>query len=135
MKSQPEYLREIAEDGVKIRDGVTFTGGTPVATGAGTTTAGTQRVVLPTDQAAIPVNFASATRTIVIDTVSASGTVAAGKKYISFILSSDFAGTIDGETFAGATDAFYDVPKLENGETYAALAYTRSAGSLRITSF
>ena len=73
------------------------------------------------------------TRTPSISTVTGDGTVAAGKKYIEFIFSSDFAGTIDGETFAGATDVSYSIPYLPGADTYAALAYTISAGSARLT--
>lgn len=72
-------------------------------------------------------------RTPALSTVTTNGTVAAGKKYIEFILSSDFAGTIGGATFAGATDAVYSLPLLPGADTYEALAYTISAGSARLT--
>lgn len=74
-------------------------------------------------------------RTPVVTTVTTNGTVAAGKKYIEMILSTDFAGTIDGETFSGTNDAVYSIPLLMGADTYAALSYTISAGNARITTF
>jgi hypothetical protein len=142
MLSSSEYLREIADNtrnlgggGVTVSENFAQVGGNPVNTNAGNAGAGTQRVVLASDQPSVPTNFSAATRTVAISSVSSSGSVAAGKKYISLIFSSDFTGTVGGVAFVGATDAFYDVPKLENGETYAALSYTVTAGSVRITSF
>lgn len=66
---------------------------------------------------------------------SGSGaTITAGKRHVEFILSSDFAGNINGIAYSGTTDAVqsFDAPP---GYTLAAIAYTRSAGSLRIISF
>lgn len=71
-------------------------------------------------------------RTLAISSVSADGTVAAGKKAVDFIFSSDFAGTVLGATFAGATDqvlSFVAPP----GDTLAAITYTRSVGTIRIS--
>lgn len=68
-----------------------------------------------------------------ITTVSAGagGTVPAGKKYVEFIFSADFTGTVLGDAFVGTTD--YSVPFEATGNnTLAAIAYTRTAGSVRI---
>lgn len=80
-------------------------------------------------QAKLP---AVATRTQSIITVAADGTVAAGAKYIGLIFSPDFTGTVDLETFSGATDQFLEFPLLGDNQTYASLAYTRTAGTIRI---
>lgn len=74
-----------------------------------------------------------ATRTPTITTPSTGATIAAGKRYIEFIFSSDFAGTIGGQTFSGTTDFSYNLPLLNGADTYAALVYTISAGSARLT--
>jgi len=71
------------------------------------------------------------TSTPVITTVSASGTVAAGFRKVTFIFSADFAGTVLGATFDGATDASLSL-EAPVGSVLAAVAYTRSAGSIRI---
>lgn len=65
-------------------------------------------------------------------TVTTDGSVAAGKYSVEFILSSDFAGTILGVAYAGANDAVksFEAPA---GRTLAAIAYTISAGSARLT--
>lgn len=73
-------------------------------------------------------------RTLTSTTVSASGTVAAGALFAEFIFSSDFAGTVNGNTFSGATDSMWQTPPLSRpGDTLPAIAYTRSAGSIRLT--
>lgn len=74
-------------------------------------------------------------RSINVSTVTTSGSVGAGKKYIGFIFSSDFAGTIDGETFSGANDASYSLPILPGADIYSSLTYTITAGNARITTF
>lgn len=71
-------------------------------------------------------------RTVAIATVSTSGSVAAGARSVEFLFSSDFAGTVDGETFAGATDYSLGPLVAPQGDTLGAIAYTRSAGSIRI---
>lgn len=76
---------------------------------------------------------ASATVTPTITTPSTGATIAAGKRYIEFIFSADFTGTIGGQTFSGATDSSYNLPLLNNADTYSALNYTISAGSARLT--
>lgn len=71
-------------------------------------------------------------------TVTTDGSVAAGKYSVEFILSPSaadpvaFAGTINGVAYAGGTDAVksFDAPA---GRTLAAIAYTISAGSARLT--
>lgn len=60
----------------------------------------------------------------------ASGTVIAGAASISFSSSSDFAGTILGNTF-GASQAVAYSPPGPN-DTIGAIAYTVSAGTLYI---
>ena len=70
-------------------------------------------------------------RTPAISTVSASGTVTAGVRRVTFVFSSDFAGTVLTATFAGATDSSITI-EAPAGDTLAAIAYTRSAGSMRI---
>lgn len=76
---------------------------------------------------------ASVQRTVAIVTVSTSGSVAAGKRSIRFILSSDFTGSISGVAFAGATDNVnvgpFEAPAYD---TLGALAYVVTTGSLRI---
>lgn len=70
-------------------------------------------------------------RTASVTTVSSSGTVAAGARKLTFVLSPDFTGTILTGTFSGATDAAipFDAPA---GDTVGAIPYTISAGSIRI---
>lgn len=63
--------------------------------------------------------------------VSASGTVKGGCRSVTFIFSSDFTGTVDGLAYTGAADASMPFPAI--GEhTYGVIAYTRTAGSIRI---
>lgn len=78
------------------------------------------------------VQLTGAQLTPVTSTVSTDGTVAAGKYSVEFIFSSDFAGTILTVAYAGANDAVksFDAPA---GRTLAAIAYTISAGSARLT--
>lgn len=71
-------------------------------------------------------------RVVSIQTVTNSGSVSAGAQSVEFILSTDFAGTICGETFSGADD--YSVPfeVKDNRDNLPEIPYTISAGSLRI---
>jgi hypothetical protein len=69
-----------------------------------------------------------------IASVTTGGTIAAGKRYVEFIFSSDFAGSILGATFAGPRDLSYSLPFLPPGDSYGAIVYTISAGSARIVS-
>jgi hypothetical protein len=75
---------------------------------------------------------ASVQRTPAITSVNASGSVAAGKRFIEFMLSADFAGTIGGVTFAGTTDYSVGPFIAPVADTLGAIAYTISAGSMRI---
>jgi hypothetical protein len=70
-----------------------------------------------------------------VATATTGGTVAAGKKYVKFIFSSTFTGTVLGVAFVGGTDTPLEFPKLANGETYGAIVYTVTAGSVRIVAF
>ena len=77
------------------------------------------------------VSFATSQVTPSSSVVTTNGTVAAGKKHIEFILSSDFAGTINGVAYSGATDAVQSFDAPVDG-TFAAMSYTISAGSARL---
>lgn len=70
--------------------------------------------------------------TPVTTTVTTGATVAAGKFSVEFIFSSDFVGTILTAAYTGAADAVksFEAPA---GRTLAAIAYTISAGSARLT--
>lgn len=63
-------------------------------------------------------------------TVSASGSIAAGFRAITFIPRASFAGTILGQTFA-STDAAFTIT-APPGCTLGPISYTRSAGTLTI---
>ena len=61
------------------------------------------------------------------------GTVAAGSVGVQFTLSSDFAGTINGLAYSGATVLTWSPPPLSvPGDTYPAIPYTITAGSANI---
>lgn len=64
-------------------------------------------------------------------TSAAIGSTTAGKRSVTFILSSDFAGTINSATYAGTADAVvqFEAPV---GTKLSAISWTRTAGSLRI---
>lgn len=74
---------------------------------------------------------ASVQRTPSIAVVNASGSVAAGARKVTFIFSTDFAGTVMGVAFSGANDAALPI-ESDGGNTLAAIAYTITAGSARI---
>lgn len=74
-------------------------------------------------------------RTIAVSSASGNGSVAAGKRWIQFIFSSNFSGTIGGVAFSGTTDSVWEVPVAQGADTYAALSYTIGAGSARISTF
>lgn len=65
-------------------------------------------------------------------TVTTSGNTTAGKKVVKMIFSSDFAGTVLTNTYAGGTD-YSDEWRAPEGYTLAAMAYTISAGNIRIS--
>lgn len=118
-------------DGADVAEGST-TDAAVAAGAAGTVSSKLRR--LTTDIGALNAALATgATRTPTITTTSTGATIGAGKRYIEFIFSSDFAGTIGGQTFSGATDSAWSLPLLNNADTYAALVYTISAGSARLT--
>lgn len=84
-----------------------------------------------TSLATIATNTTSAQRTPTITTASGNGTVSAGARKLTFVFSTDFAGTVLGATFAGDDDASITIEAPAN-DTLAAVAYTVSAGSVRI---
>lgn len=64
-------------------------------------------------------------------TATTSGTITAGARALLFVFSSDFTGTISGVAWSGATDASYS-PPVQTGDTFAAITYTVTTGSVRI---
>jgi hypothetical protein len=66
--------------------------------------------------------------------VTQDGGVPSGMRHIEFILSSDFAGTINGATFAGALVGVYAI-EAPAGEHLAGMNYTIGAGSAILTTF
>lgn len=79
-------------------------------------------------------NAAGAAATAVtptISTVTTSGNVTAGSRSCTLIFSSNFAGTVLGATYAGGTDAAQAFV-APSGCTLSAIAYTITAGSIRI---
>jgi len=69
-------------------------------------------------------------QTVSRSVVSASGSVAAGATSVTILSSSDFSGTVAGAAFsASIAENFTAQP----GSTLAAIAYTRSAGTLTIS--
>lgn len=101
------------------------------ATNIGTTASG-NALLLPNVSATFGVP--SLTGTLTSSAVTASGTVTANTLWINFLLSSDFVGTINGVTMTGATVLSFAMSPVP-GYKYPAIAYTRSAGTLTITTF
>lgn len=66
--------------------------------------------------------------------VTGNGSIGAGRKHIEFILSTDFAGTINGATIDPAIVAVYVLDAPPN-YTLPAMKYTISAGSAVLTIF
>lgn len=58
-----------------------------------------------------------------------AGSVATGAKWINFIMSDDFTGTVNGATMIGAFS--FMMPYMGN-DTYQAIPYNVTAGTLRI---
>jgi hypothetical protein len=87
--------------------------------------------LIGTDAYAQNVRIVTDRRTVTITTASSSGSVAAGAKRILFIFSADFVGTILGATFSGTTDYSFPI-EAPLGDILPVIAYTRSAGSVRI---
>ena len=72
-----------------------------------------------------------AQRTPTIALVTTSGVVPMGARKLTFIFSSNFAGTILGVAFSGATDAALTIePPM--GDLLKSVSYTITAGSMRI---
>lgn len=67
-----------------------------------------------------------------ITLATSSGTVAGNAKRVTLIFSSDFTGTVGGVAFAGATDSSVTFSADQPGDTLAAIAYTVTAGNVRI---
>lgn len=63
--------------------------------------------------------------------VSSSGSTRDQVRGVTFIFSSDFSGTVGGITFSGATDSSF-TPPIPPNDTFGPIAYTVSAGSIRI---
>lgn len=63
---------------------------------------------------------------------TSSGTVASGTHSVTFILSSDFVGTIMGTAATGATITVPLVLICQNEHRHPDIVYTRSAGTLWI---
>jgi hypothetical protein len=62
--------------------------------------------------------------------VSASGSVAAGARFVQFVTSSDFDGSINGGSYVPGSGQFF--PPI-NGYVYPAIPYVINAGSITIT--
>lgn len=101
------------------------------ATNVGTTAAG-NALLLPS----VAATFATPTYTgtLTSSAVTAGGTVAAGARFALFMLSSDFVGNINGVAYSGSTVLSVSLPPVP-GALYPAIIYTRSAGTLTITTF
>lgn len=69
-----------------------------------------------------------------ITSTTSDGATTAGKKVLIFILSSDFTGTIGGVVFTGSADSSLEL-RAPDGYTFAAVSYTRSAGTLRLIQY
>lgn len=87
------------------------------------------KVLLVGSAAPTPASLAEATATIT--SVNSNGTVAAGAIALTFVLSSDFAGTILGATYSGTTTSSQTIP-VPSGYKLTEVAYTISAGSMLI---
>lgn len=78
---------------------------------------------------AVPVSLPTGSTTESATAEVASGSVAAGALNVTFLASSDFAGTILGITFAAGATLTRTAPP---GKTLGSIAFTRSAGTLNI---
>ncbi len=78
-----------------------------------------------------PIAEAQRIRTPSIVTAVVSGSVPEGARKVTFLFSSDFAGTVLGATFSGAANSFLTID-APDGDTLGAIAYTRTAGTIRI---
>lgn len=88
-----------------------------------------------TDTLVVAPDNSQATGTVRTPSLSApittSGTVAAGARSVTIILSSDFDGTLLTAAVNGTTDSVF-VWTAPPGDTLGAFAYTIAAGSLRV---
>lgn len=100
------------------------------ATNVGTTTAG-NALLVPTVSFTTPYLTAG---TLTSTAVTSSGSVTANDIWITFLLSADFVGTINGVAYTGASVLAFTLPSVP-GYKYPAITYTRSAGTLTITTF
>lgn len=81
--------------------------------------------------AAVPVSLPTGAHVLTSVSVAASGNVTAGAFSVSFLPSSDFDGTIDGIAYLGSE--WQVIPfQASEGKTLPAIAYTRTAGTLKI---
>ena len=69
-------------------------------------------------------------RPVAITTASASGSVGAGAKQVTFIFGATFAGTVQGATFSSSDTTLY--VRAPEGDSLGVINYTISAGSARI---
>lgn len=65
-------------------------------------------------------------------TATENGSVPAGALRLLFIFSADFAGTVNGGAYDGAEDASIPFEAGEQGARLPAIAYTVTAGNVRI---
>jgi hypothetical protein len=70
-------------------------------------------------------------RSATINTISGSGTIAAGAHSIEFIFSTGFAGTIDSGSFLGSVDASLEL-KAGDGSYLSSLNYNITSGTARL---
>lgn len=94
-------------------------------------------VVLSSNQSAIPVtntpaSLGGVTVTKVIDAVAATSATVAGAKKVKIFPSSDFTGTIAGDTLP---TPYFETEYYVDGYTVNAIPYTITTGSLTITYF
>ena len=68
-------------------------------------------------------------------TVTGAGSVAAGKSYVQFLLSSSFSGVIVGINLLGSQTTSYTFPLLESNATYGAISYNIPSGNAQYLSF
>lgn len=69
------------------------------------------------------------TRTITSSVVTTSGSVTAGAKWVNFIMSDDFTGTVNGANIIGA---FSFMMPYMGQDLYPAIPYTVTTGNIRI---
>jgi len=75
------------------------------------------------------VQLSGTVRTPLCSEATASGSTASGVKSVTFVASSDFSGTLLGQTFAASASFTFTAPP---GDTLGSIGFTRSAGTLYI---